>query len=418
MNLSSSRHRPTVAVIDLAVISKNFDRLKKTVKSDAFVCPMVKANAYGHGAPAIAMRLRRDGAKHLGVALIEEAIELRLNGDNGAILQFGLFDPFGAEAMVQNRVTPTISSRDALEMWIVAAEKERTEDRLKNPLGFHLELNSGMNRLGVDPIEVSAIAKRVSEISNSNSPLIRLEGLATHLSDGDDFGVEGGRSDEQLRRFRKAEKELRQAGLSDFYLHIANSSASRVLGTILKSSEGSADSDLGIRPGIALYGIEPEAKIGAELGMKPALRWLSRIVLIQDVRQGERVSYGGRWQATRDSRVGIIPCGYADGYRRGINIHGQASILVGGKRVPVLGTICMDYFMCDLTEVQSAQIGDVATLIGSAVSEGDSSVISVTALELADLAGTIPYEIFTGISDRVPRLYVDDEASVGVTSIQ
>ncbi len=414
MNLSSSRHRPTVAVVDLAVISKNFARLKQTVHPDAFVCPMVKANAYGHGAAAIAMRLRRDGAKHLGVALIEEAIELRLNGDNGSILQFGLFDPFGAETMIQNRVTPTLSSREALEVWIAAAEKEDAAGRLKGPMAFHLELNSGMNRLGVAPGEIASIAKRIAEVTWSGKKMIRLEGLATHLSFGDDFGVAGGRSEEQLRRFRQAEKEMRQAGLGEFYLHLANSSATRALG----STSAAQYSDLGIRPGIALYGIEPEAKSAAALGMKPALRWLSRIVLIQDVRQGERVSYGGRWQASRDSRVGIIPCGYADGYRRGLNVQGQASIIVGGRRVPVLGTICMDYFMCDLTEVQAVQIGDVATLLGSVTSEGSSSVISVTAQELADLAQTIPYEIFTGISDRVPRLYVDDEVSVGVTSIQ
>ena len=411
MNLSSSRHRPTVAVVDLAIISKNFDRLKKTVKPEAFVCPMVKANAYGHGAPAIAMRLRRDGAKHLGVALIEEAIELRSNGDNGSILQFGLFDPFGAEAMIQNRVTPTLSSRDALEMWITAVEKESAAGHVTGPIGFHLELNSGMNRLGVDPAEVASIARRIVEISNSSSPLVRMDGLATHLSDGDDFGVAGGRSEEQLRRFRKAEKELRAVGLTHFDLHLANSSATRALGSL-------AVTDLGIRPGIALYGIEPDAKTGTELGMKPALRWLSRVVLIQDVRQGERVSYGGRWQAPRASRVGVIPCGYADGYRRALNLKGQASIIVGGQRVPVLGTICMDYFMCDLTEVQSPKVGDVATLIGETSSDAGKAVTSVTASELAELAETIPYEIFTGISDRVPRLYVDDEASVGVTSIQ
>jgi alanine racemase len=157
-----------------------------------------------------------------------------------------------------------------------------------------------------------------------------------------------------------------------------------------------------------LYGVEPDASqvdANASFGVHSVLSFESQISLIQDIRPGEGVSYGLRWRAKRDSRIGVIPCGYADGYRRGLS--NQASVIVRARRVPVVGTVCMDYFMCDLTEVESASVGDSVTLIGK------QGGVSVTASELAGFAQTIPYEILTGISERVPRLYVDDEASAG-----
>lgn len=414
-NFFVSRHRPTVAVIDLAKIAENFRLLKSAVSPNAFVCPMVKANAYGHGDAAVAMKLRDVGAKHLGVALIEEGLGLRSGGDHGSILQFGFFDSFGAEAMIQNKITPMISSLEALDTWIHAVKSEEKAGRVQTPVAVHLKVNTGMNRLGVALDGVGAVAKKLA----ASRSLVRLEGLATHLSDGDDFVVEGGHSENQLERFRKAEREVREAGLSDFKCHLANSSATRALKQI-----GAGDSryeDLGSRPGIALYGVEPDAEKVAAVGVQPALRWLSRLMHIQDVRQGEGVSYGGRWVAPRNSRVGVIPCGYADGYRRAFNSRGKAEVIVGGRRVPVVGTVCMDYFMCDLTDVQNPQIGDIVTLIGSVDlprENGQNQSLSVTAVELAGLADTISYEVFTGLSERVPRLYVDDGAPVGVTSIQ
>ncbi len=408
MNAFVSRHRPTVAVIDLAKIAGNFRLLTAAVHPDAFVCPMVKANAYGHGDAAVAMKLRDAGAKHLGVALIEEGLGLRNGGDLGSILQFGFFDAYGAEAMLQNKITPMISSLEALELWIKAVESEKDAGRVETPVSVHLKINTGMNRLGVPLDGIAAVAKKLA----ATRGFVRLDGIATHLSDGDDFVVEGRRSETQLDRFRKAEREIRAAGLTDFKCHLANSSATRALKQI-----GLGDSryqDLGIRPGIALYGVEPDAEKVAEVGVQPALRWLSRLMHIQDVRQGEGVSYGGRWIAPRNSRVGVIPCGYADGYRRAFNSQGRAEVIVGGRRVPVVGTVCMDYFMCDLTDVQTPQVGDIVTLIG----EAENRSTSVTAVELAGLANTISYEVFTGISERVPRLYVDGEASIGVTSIQ
>jgi alanine racemase len=315
-----------------------------------------------------------------------------------------MFDLAGAEVMAERDITPVISSRDGLELWIQAAQAHA--GWRKGTAGFHLKINTGMNRLGFAPEEMTSTARRILEVQD----LLHLEGVATHFSNGEDFGIADGRSNEQMICFRKAVADIRAAGLDGFKLHVANSSATCAIGELRKRhpSDKSLD-DLGVRPGLSIYGVEPETW-AAKAGLQPALQFQSRIVLVQDVRQGSRVSYGGRWQAPRDSRIGVIPCGYADGYRRGLNVEGKSVVIVRGRRVPVVGTVCMDYFMCDLTDVQGAGIGDLVTLIGTAQPTGKPMdlAVSITASELAKLVHTIPYEIFTGISERVPRVYVDD----------
>lgn len=413
--------RPTTATINLAALAHNFHVLKAAVAPGVFFCPMVKANAYGHGDVMVAKKLRSEGAENLGVALIEEALRLRQHGDRGSILHFGMFDKTGADALLAHEITPVVSSRDGLETLIAAAKARRSLGKSAfDAVAFHLELNTGMNRLGLDVREVKAFVQRLGEVSGviaGSEKLLKLAGVATHFSDGDDFGIEGGRTEAQLRLFRKAEKEILAGGIESFKIHVANSSAIRALGEIL-SDTNTPYADIGARPGIALYGAEPDTTNAAPLGLQPVMSFESAIVHVQDIRQGERVSYGGRWTAPRDSRIGIIPCGYADGYRRAINAFSETSkaskpaVLIRGRRVPVTGTICMDYFMCDLTEVQgSVSPGEKVTLIGSDQGE------SILATEVARWANTISYEIFTGISERVPRLYVDGTPLGNVASI-
>jgi len=397
--------RPTLARIDLQKIASNFDRLRSSVAPTTFICPMVKANAYGHGDIAIARKLRSLHAKHLGVGLVEEGLHLRESGDKGSILHFGLYDHQALEAMIQKTITPVVSSIEQLELLIKSATLKSSEKNFQ-PIDFHLKFNTGMNRLGIGQGDWSRAIQMIAPFGgpSGQSPL-RLSGVCTHFSDGDDFGSKG-RTEIQLLQLKKALGLLASAGLGGFQIHVSNSSAA---GARMKKSKLSdfdesslADSSgcLGLRPGLAIYGGEP--------GFLPALEFLSRIVLIQDVRQGERVSYGGRWTASRNSKIGVVPCGYADGFRRGLNNQQQAQVIVRGRKVAVIGAICMDYFMCDLTEVQEAMLGDQVVMIGT--SEG----VSLTANDLADEAKTIPYEIFTGISERVPRLYVDGEPSVSV----
>lgn len=402
ISVISSRHRPTVAVINLGKIADNFRILKSTVARGAFVCPMVKANAYGHGDIVIAARLRSEGAENLGVGLIEEGLHLRENGDAGRVLHFGLFDTDGAEVMLEKDLTPVLSSRDNLESLVTAIERRRGAGRLHRPVDVHLKINTGMNRLGISLSSVSSMATRLAELAGKG--FVQLKGVCTHFSNAEDFDAASGNSFEQLSRFRVAEKEIQAAGFTSFQSHIANSSATLAIAR-LKKADPTLE-NLGIRPGLSLYGVEPDTVHATSLGVRPALRFLSRITHIQEVRKGEGVSYGLRWRAERDSRIGVIPCGYADGYRRGLSSSpGTTFVIVRGQRVPVVGTVCMDYFMCDLTEVEAASIGDTVTLIGTV------GGVSVTVNELATRIQSIPYEIFTGISERVPRLYVDDEAS-------
>lgn len=389
-------------MVNLGKIADNFRILKSTVARGAFVCPMVKANAYGHGDIVIANKLRSEGAENLGVGLIEEGLQLRENGDAGRVLHFGLFDTAGAEVMLENDLTPVLSSRENLESLVTAIEKRRAAGRLLRPIDVHLKINTGMNRLGISLSSVSSMSARLAELAAKG--FVQLKGVCTHFSNAEDFDATSGKSFEQLSQFREAEKEIRSTGLNGFQSHVANSSATLAIARLKKLD--SSYENLGIRPGLSLYGVEPDTVHGTTLGVRPALRFLSRITLIQDVSKGGGVSYGLRWRAERDSRIGVIPCGYADGYRRGLsNTPGTTFVIVRGQRVPVVGTVCMDYFMCDLTEVEAASIGDTVTLIGAV------GGVSVTVNELATRVQTIPYEIFTGISERVPRLYVDDEAS-------
>lgn len=403
MTSIGSQFRPTIARVDLSKVAANFGRLRAAVAPSTFICPMVKANAYGHGDVAIARKLRSLKAQHLGVGLVEEGLHLREAGDTGSILHFGLFDERAIRAMIEHGITPVVSSMEQLEVLLAAVSSipSRNSDPL---IDFHLKFNTGMNRLGVSSNDWGSVIKKVVDHGGAKGSRggLRLSGVCTHFSDGDDFGS-GGRTDEQLLRLSHALTLLASAGLTGYQIHVSNSSAVRAqIEKKLKPLPAVLDSSghLGLRPGLAVYGAEP--------GFLPALEFLSRIVLIQDVRQGERVSYGGRWTASRNSKIGIVPCGYADGFRRGLNNQQQARVIVRGRLIPVVGAICMDYFMCDLTEVQGAALNDEVTMIGGA----DGPSVSVS--DLAKDVATIPYEIFTGISERVPRVYVDDGPSVSV----
>lgn len=373
-----NRFRPTFAEVNLTALACNTIGIFRSLNRPEFFCPMVKANAYGHGDLVVSRKLRSIGVKHLGVGLIEEGIHLRENGDNESVLHFGMFDRQGLCEMLERHLTPVVSSLEALQILIEEAEKKSAP-----PVEIHLKINTGMNRLGLDP---GVVAKAAMLIRNSKA--LKLSGVATHFANGELLSDPASTAAEQLRVFESSVAEILKSGLSGFVKHIANSdAASEIMVMGLKG--------YGARPGISVYGIQSSANF---FSIEPVLKLRSGIVHLQDVRQGAQVSYGGRWIAQCDSRIGIIPCGYADGYSRGL---AGSEILVNGQRVPVVGTICMDYFMCDLTSVPLAKVGDEVILLGKSGSD------SVTASELAHRLGTIPYEILTGLSERVPRLYND-----------
>lgn len=388
-----SLHRPTVAVVDLGKLARNARHIFQAMGCPEFFCPMVKANAYGHGDLAVAKKLRAIGIKHLGVGLIEEALHLREDGDAGEILHFGMFDSAGANVLIENAITPVVSSLEEIQL-LVEALKTQTPNK---PLAIHLKINTGMNRLGLAPdLAVGAVQ------SILNEPKLKLTGLATHFASGEALSEQGSTAHEQLAAFESCVREIRNAGARDFVQHIANSATARELRLLGRA-------EFGIRPGIAVYGIEIPTHASPSrnvFSLESVLRLESRIVHIQDVRQGGRVSYGGHWQAARHSKIGVVPIGYADGYHRGL---GGGSVLIHGRRASIVGNICMDYFMVDLTDFGAqAKVGDSVVLLGEMQTD------KITAEELADRLGSIPYEILTSLSERVPRLYNDDPQSASV----
>jgi alanine racemase len=393
--------RPTRAVVNLSRVRANFRLLRKIAQaplalgSPVFQCPMVKANAYGHGDIGVSRALRAEGAEFLGVALTEEGVRLRENADRGGILVFGAFSTEAeAKEMLNRRLTPVVgdwAQLDALKSALSAVE-ERVE--------VHFEFNTGMNRLGFEYSE----APRVRQWLDAH-PRFKLQGVCTHLLRGDDASssAEFGESysDTQLRNFKSVLDAFR--GLK-FFTHVLNSSGSAAFwkrdSNILKEY-----APLGARPGIAIYGIEPSSEKDLQLGLQPVLSWMSRLVHVHHIAQGSIVSYNATWKASRASLIGVVPVGYADGYSRALSNRG--SVLCRGYRVPIVGTVCMDYFMVDLTDVEAAtgpiDQGENILLIG------EQNGAAITAQEIADLRGTIAYEVLTNISERVPRTYVEGD---------
>lgn len=367
----SNRIRSTHADIKLSNLSHNYKILKSHLQSGQFICPMVKANAYGHGDIEVSKTLADLGADYLGVALVEEGIRLREAGLSTPILVFGLLDSVGCEAAVKFNLTPVLSQWDqikSLENFVSINER----------FPVHIKFNTGMHRLGFAAEEARALKDFFLEDHH-----FFLQGICTHLLNSEDTGVEGGRTEEQLRLFQEIQKHFPKTAH-----HLMNSAA--ILADLDKKG--------GARPGISLYGALPALQKKIKCDLLPVMQVKSTVELVQKVKKGKTVSYGGEWKAPKDSIIGIVPIGYADGYRRALSNKGE--MICKGQRVPVRGIVCMDYTLIDLTEVQGeVSVGEEVVVFGQQKNE----IIKVE--EVAKLAGTISYEILTGVSARVPRLY-------------
>jgi len=384
----STYYRPTVAVIDLDAIVANFRSLLALVDPGAFFCPMVKANAYGHGDAAVARALRAVGARHLGVATIEEGIALREAGDGGAVLVFHLFrDPQSARELLARKLTPVVSDWEQLEaLDQVAAEG----------CDLHFKFNTGMNRLGFAAAEAPRLRQWLEDRKR-----FRPAGLCTHFLRGDDAADDESETRRQLQIFARALEPLTGLGAR---AHALNSAAMIALG---RSPEARGLFDhrrfgaLGGRPGIALYGAQPSNRAEHRFELQPAMTLKTRTVMVNRVKKGETVSYGGGWRAGRASWIGVLPVGYGDGVCRALSNRG--SVLCRGTRIPIAGVVCMDYVMIDMTDIvrsdETPVHGDEVVLLGRQGTE------TLAAEELARLIGTISYEIFTGTGGRVPRIY-------------
>jgi alanine racemase len=381
--------RPTEAVVDLDAIRGNFRLVVERCRRPGIA--MVKADAYGHGAVPVARALQGAGAVLLGVALVEEGLALRAAGLTAPILVMG--GAFGGryELLVEHRLTPVVGSRAELSGLAAAARAAGVR------CPAHLELDTGMSRLGVPPAELPELAEALRA-----TPEVELQGLCTHFASADQADRQA--TLDQLARFEEARGLLRRAGLSPRWCHLSNSAGTIAFPDLAQ--------DL-VRPGIMLYGYLPHDPAlapppeAAALSLRPALTLRSAVVQVRSLAPGARVSYGGHFAARRPSRIATVPVGYADGYPRrlsGREGFGRAEVLVRGRRAPVAGTVCMDLVMADVTDVPGASAGDEVVLLGAQGPE------RIGADELARRAGTIPYEILTGISARVPRRFLGEAA--------
>ena len=358
--------RPSRVDIDTVNLAANVRRLREWNGAN-FFCPMIKANAYGHGDVTCARVIAAVGVDALGVALVEEGLALRLAGITAPILVFASFDAAAARAVVEHGLTPVIGRPEHL-----AAFAGLSTD-------LHLKINVGMQRLGFDAPELGGVRTVLA-----NNPDLRVRGVCAHLTHGEDAGQSTGPTARQLARF--------EALAADFpgVRHAHKSSS-------LAALEGRvARGQIGSRPGVALYGLAHEGHLRGA-GLAPVLSWRSELAAVHHLERGDRAGYGERFVATRPTRLGVVPLGYGDGVSR--RWEGRAAVLYRGRRVPVVGSVCMDYFYVDLTDAdpELAKVGEPVVLIGRQQSE------EITAADLAEWTDTISYEIVTAISRRVPR---------------
>ena len=369
--------RPTRAEVNLAHLRHNL-RFVQRAAGGAAVWAVLKADGYGHGAKAVARTLERAGASGICVALLEEGIELREAGIQVPILITGGYYGRAWGELLRHDLTPVVHD---------PAQLEAIADEVKfagaEPHPIHVKIDTGMARLGILPADVSAMGKALHRF-----PEVRLQGLMTHFACADSSDPES--IDYQLDLFEQATLALRNEGITPELRHAANSAA------LLKTPRSCYDV---VRPGIALFGVQPSAGLCPEL--RPVMRVRSEIAALRELPVGAPVGYGATFHTTRSSRIATIPVGYADGFCRGLSNRG--SVLVRGKRAPVVGTVSMDMTMLDVTEIADVRVGDECVVLGA--QKGPLGQDEITAEEIARTLGTIPWEILTDISRRVPRFY-------------
>jgi alanine racemase len=371
---ASEIFRPTIAEIDLAAFEANIGSVLSMLPASSSLIAVVKADAYGHGALEIARASEIAGASMLAVALLEEAVALRRDGITLPILLLGAVDEHGVDQGIEHGVTfgvPSPESLRAIDAW----SRARSRD-----VAIHLKIDSGMNRMGL----VEHDLPEAIELLSGNSRL-HLQGLYSHYANSSD--PEDGFNAEQETRFSRLLQLLRSHGFSAPIHHFANSAA-MVSGRVLEGDY--------VRAGLSLYGGEPLDQRQSRL--RPVMTWKTRIERLKTIEPGEIVGYGRTWTAKERSTIATLPVGYADGYSRLFSNNGE--VLVRGRRAPVIGRVSMDLVTIDVTTIPDAAVGDEVVLLGT---QGEQSI---RAEELASRIGTIPYEIFTSVSSRVPRVYL------------
>lgn len=366
--------------IDLDTISENFDAIR--AKAQAPVMAIIKADAYGHGAIPVA-RLLQDRCAFFGVSSILEALELRKAGLTIPILILGYTPVSAYPTAIAEGIRPAIFHyEDALALSEAAVQAGK-------PAPFHFVIDTGMSRIGFQVTEESAdICAKIAAL-----PGLQAEGLFSHFATADCEDLS--RAKRQRELYDAFDTMLKERGVNIPIRHLNNSAG-------LMNFDRPYDM---VRSGIITYGMYPSDEVSPELlALKPALRWLSRVTHVKTLPAGREISYGGTYVTKKDTVVATIPVGYADGYRR--NLSGKFYVLIKGKKAPILGRVCMDQMMVDVTDIPGVKIDDQVTLIGM---DGDEVI---TIEEISAVADSFNYEFACGISRRVPRIYIHEGQAV------
>jgi alanine racemase len=368
------RVRPTEARIDAQALQHNLKEARRAAPR-ARICAVVKADGYGHGAAIAARSFLAAGAEWLGVALVEEGLALRNLGITAPILALGgQYTDYGL--LLQHRITPLVYRQDMIESLAAAARASGVIAEA------HLKLDTGMGRIGAQPEDLGGLLDLLQR-----RPEVRITGLSSHFANADLRDPTS--THKALELFADARRAILDAGQPLALSHLANSAA------VLDLPPSHYDM---VRPGLMLYGAAPAPRFAGMADLRPAMSWVTGIAHLKHVKAGTPISYGHKWTARRDSVIATLPVGYADGYRRSLTNKGE--VLVRGKRVKQVGTVCMDMTMIDVTDVPDVREAEEVVLMG------DQGEERISADDLARLCDTIPYEIFCAIGTRVPRVAV------------
>jgi alanine racemase len=372
-------NRPTVARVDVGALQGNYRRICERLAGERPESPpgliaVVKANAYGHGAVQVARALESAGADLLACADLEEGAALRAGGVTADILVFGALSVSDLDAVFDCRLTPTISSPAAARAVQAAAAKYRAR------LRYHLKIDTGMNRLG---FRFDNLRRTLPALLASEN--LELEAVYTHFGTADD--PESALFDQQRQRFLRAVTEVEAMGGRPAYRHAANSAG------LLRDARVWFDR---VRPGLLLYGIVPPP-LASTIDLQPVMSLVSRVVAVKGLRPGESSGYGARFTAEAPTTLAIVPAGYADGLD--LRLANRGAVLIRGRRAPIVGSVCMDMLMADVTGIDASP-GDEVVVIGS---QGDDRM---DVREMAATIGTIPWEIVCRIGSRIERVYV------------
>ncbi|MGH7931709.1 MAG: alanine racemase [Candidatus Binataceae bacterium] len=367
--------RPTVAEIDRAALRDNY-RALKAYTNGADIMAVVKADAYGHGAVEVSRVLSAEGCAHFGVATVEEAHTLRDAGIGARIYLLGGFFPWQASEIVALDLTPPL-----FDIALIEPMNRAAQARGHGGFLVHLKIDTGAARLGILPEELDIAMEHLRR-----AEALRVEGAFTLLANAGDPSSPV--TDQQLQIFDNALRKLAAAGFTLPVNHVANSAA-----LVLRPD---AHYNL-MRPGLAIYGLPPVPAVRDRVELRPVMTFKTRVLQIKRVAAGRGVSYGHTFVTSRESVIGVLPVGYADGYRRGLQHGGE--VMIRGRRAPIIGAVCMDLTMIDLTDICGAAAGDEVILWGGA----GEAMISVN--DVARLAQTISYEMLSTVGRRVPRVY-------------